>query len=355
MRFAPGTFLNVYLKQHKVHRNDCGVFSFDAMRLLLLCILLTVIGACGNNERDALLDNPPYAALTDSIRRAPRNADLYYQRGQLLFGNNEFAAAKRDLRSAWTLQPREDIALSLATALRHESNDSAFAFLQSARKKLPQSIALAIGLARGYQDKGQRDAALEICANILTVFPNQLDALQLQADLFEESGRDADALKSLQTAYGYAPFDVELVHRLCFAYAQAGDARVLPITDSLMTLDKQGVHPEPYYFRGVYYEQKGNSTEAIRWLDEAIRHDYNYLDAHMEKGVVQYDQKRYNDALKTFQLALTITPTYADGYYWVGKCLEAQGNKEDARTNYQRAYGLDKTNKQAKEAAERLK
>ncbi|GAB4091280.1 tetratricopeptide repeat protein [Flaviaesturariibacter terrae] len=324
------------------------------MRTLLLCILAGGLAACQHSESDPLLDSAPYAALTDSIRQAPRNADLYYRRGQLLYGSNEFAAAKRDLRQAWSLQPREDIGLSLATALRRESDDSAFVFLQSARHDLPQSLSLAIGLARAYQKKGQPDAALEICDNIVTALPNQLDALLLRAELLSEQGRDAESLQTLETAYRYAPFDVELVHRLCFDYALAGNARVLALTDSLIARDKEGVHAEPYYFKGLYFEKKGNPAEALRWLDAAVQHDYNFIDAHMEKGQILYDAKRYNEALKTFQLALTITPTFADGYYWVGKCLEALGNKEDAKTNYQRAWGLDKSNKEARAAAERL-
>ncbi|RYD54192.1 MAG: tetratricopeptide repeat protein [Sphingobacteriales bacterium] len=324
------------------------------MRVFLFLSVFALLAACNNNERDPLLDAGPYAALSDSIRRQPRNADHYYRRGQLLFTNGEFAVAKRDLRQAWSLQPREDIGLSLATALRRESDDSAFVFLQKAREELPESLALAIGLARGYQQKGQAPAALEICDNILKVLPNQLDALLLKADLLEETGRDNEALQTLEQAYSYAPFDVELVHRVGFAYAMAGNDRVLPLIDSLIQLDKEGLHAEPYYFRGLYYEKKGNNIEAIRWLDEAVRHDYNFLDAHMEKGQILYGMKRYNDALQTFQLALTITPTFADGYYWVARCLEAMGNKDDARTNYQRAYGLDKTNNDAKAAAERL-
>ncbi|RYY62156.1 MAG: tetratricopeptide repeat protein [Chitinophagaceae bacterium] len=324
------------------------------MRVLLFPLLSALLFACNDKERDPLLDSTPYAALSDSIRLAPRQADLYYRRGQLLFGNEEYAAAKRDLRTAWTLQPREDIGLSLATALRRESEDSAFVFLQSARRALPQSLALAIGLARGYQKKNRPADALELCDNILKAYPNQLDALVLKSELLEGAGRSAEALQTLETAYRYAPNDPDLAHRLGFGLAQAGDARTLPLTDSLIARDREGIRAEPYYFKGLYYEAKGNSAEAIRWLNEAIRHDYNFLDAHMEKGTILYEGKRYSEALQVFQLALTITPTYADGYYWVGKCLEALGNREDAKTNYQRAYGLDKSNGEAKAAAERL-
>ncbi|MDP9230026.1 MAG: tetratricopeptide repeat protein, partial [Bacteroidota bacterium] len=86
----------------------------------------------------------------------------------------------------------------------------------------------------------------------------------------------------------------------------------------------------------------------------AIQHDYNFLDAHLDKGTIFYDEKKYNEALKTFQLVATISPTNADAYFWMAKCQEALNQKEEAKLNYQRAYGLDKSLTEAKEAADKL-
>ena len=74
----------------------------------------------------------------------------------------------------------------------------------------------------------------------------------------------------------------------------------------------------------------------------------------MDKGRILYEQKKYNDAAAVFQLALKVSATYADAYYWLGKCQEEMGKKEEARLNYQRAYGLDKSLTEAKKAAENL-
>jgi TolA-binding protein len=75
----------------------------------------------------------------------------------------------------------------------------------------------------------------------------------------------------------------------------------------------------------------------------------------MDKGRTLFDLKKYPDAEKVFQLVLKISSTYADAYYWLGKCQESLGQKEDAKLNYERAYGLDKSLTEAKEAADRLK
>ena len=65
-------------------------------------------------------------------------------------------------------------------------------------------------------------------------------------------------------------------------------------------------------------------------------------------------RKKFNEALKTFQLVNTISATFPDAYFWMAKCEEALGQKEEAKLNYQRAYGLDKTFTEAKEAADKI-
>ena len=116
----------------------------------------------------------------------------------------------------------------------------------------------------------------------------------------------------------------------------------------------EGNHAEPYYFKGIYHYNTGNNREALRYFDEAIRHNYNFIDAHMSKGVVYYDQKQYAEALNTFRLATTVSPTYAPSYFWLGKTQEAMGKKAEAKLDYQRAYGLDKNFTEARRAAEAL-
>jgi tetratricopeptide (TPR) repeat protein len=338
---AEGTLLFLALSMHKM---------ISALFLLSLSLL-----SCNSDENDTLLSAPPYDKLTDSIKDFPKDAELYYKRGRLLFGNEQLSSAEADLKKAWTLQPREEYGLSLTTVLKQKGVDSAIQFLRNdALKKLPESISFRIALARGYQQKKQWDEAMKICTEITDRFPGQLDALMLQAELLKDQGRDPEAMVILEKAYAYAPGDVELAHTLAFDYAQAKNPKVLRLADSLIKVDPRQRHAEPYYFKGLYFENIGKPQEAIKYFDEATRHDYYFLDAYMDKGSVLYDAKNYSAALKTFQLAATITPTYADAYFWMGKTQEAMGNKPEAKLNYQRAYGLDKELKEAKESADRL-
>ncbi|RPD44802.1 tetratricopeptide repeat protein [Paracnuella aquatica] len=324
------------------------------MKPIFFCSMIMLLAACSNSGQHSILQQPPYAAFTDSIASEPNRADLYYRRGQLLLQDEQSALAEQDFRQAWTLQPNEDHAIGVARYLIARNTDSAVQFLEKAVQQVPQSLVLQVSLARGYQKQQQPDKALAVCNRIIDAYPNQLDALQLKADILTAQEKPAEALATLEQAHHYAPFDPELAHNLAFAYAEAKNSKVLALTDSLIRADSAQRHAEPYYFKGVYFSNTGNSSAALQQFDEAIRRDYNYLDAHMEKGVLLYNGKQYGAAQKAFELALTISPSYADAHLWLGKTAEAQGRKAEAKNHYTSAYSLDKSLREAKEAAERL-
>ncbi|HWJ26263.1 MAG TPA: tetratricopeptide repeat protein [Flavisolibacter sp.] len=324
--------------------------------IYLLVISAVLIASCNNDESaaDPLLSQQPYAPLTDSIKQFPNNATLYYRRGGLLYSNNQMAEAQHDIRTAWKLDPKEEYALSLTTILRSSNIDSAIVFIQEALKKIPNSIALQIGLARGYQQKGQADKALTIVNNILAQYPNQLDALGVKSDLLKSENKKDEALTTMEKAYKYAPNDKELSYDLAYDYATAKNPKALSLSDSLIKKDSSETVARAYYVKATYYANTGHYDDAIKNYDASITHDYNFLDSYLDKGHLLYNQKKYDAAVKVFQLALRVSPTTADFYYWLAKTQEAMGNKADAKLNYQRAYGLDKTMTEAKEGADKL-
>jgi len=319
-----------------------------------LFVSLLILLSCNDEKSFDPLNEPPYKGLTDSIRKEPSNADLYYRRGQLLYSNDQQVVAERDIRKAWTIQPNERYALSLATILKEKATDSAILFLREAAKKSNSSLPLQLELANLYQEKGEGDSALKISAAILQNYPNSLDALMIQAQVLKEKNSGAESQKILERANILAPSDVEVIHSLAFSYAESGNPKALKIADSLIALDLQKVHAEPYYFKGVYFSNSGKPSEAVKQYDLAIQRNYNFIEAYINKGIVYYDQKNWKEAAKVFSLATTVAPTEPGPYYWLGKTEEAMGEKGEAKLDYQRAYGLDKTFIEAKQAADRL-
>ena len=336
-------------------------FSFVQMSLRSFigatCILF-VITSCNNSNDSSpyeeMLSRPPYANLTDSIRQNSSDANLYYRRGMLLYKNNNNPPALADLRIAWSLTKKEQYAVAISNILL-DKPDSAVLFLRDALKMLPQSIPLHINLIQAYADDQKTNDALVICDKVLQQHPGEVAVLMMKADLLEQTNDTSGSILTLQQAYRFAPSNQDLCYNLAFKFAQSKNPKVLALCDSLLHNDTIEKKAEPWYFKGIYYSNINEKAKALENFNKAIQSDYSFLDAYMDKGQVLYDQKKYADAVGVFQLALKVSATYADAYYWLGKCQEALGQKEDAKLNYQRAYGLDKSLTEAKEAAESLK
>jgi tetratricopeptide (TPR) repeat protein len=333
--------------------------AINLRAIVVLVVLLVFIGACNDHEQTSpyadLLSRPPYANLTDSIHQTPSNADLYYRRAMLLAKNNNNPPALADLSKAWSLNKKESYAMAISNIIIDSKPDSAISFLQEALKVLPASIPLNMNLAQAYAGEQKFDNALIICNTILDKHPDQPAVLMMKSDLLDQKNDSVGSLKALEQAYQFAPFNEDLCYNLAFKYAQAKNPKALMLCDSLLRFDTAERKGEPYYFKGVYFANMNNIPQALSYFDKAIEFDYTFLDAYMEKGKIFYDKKKYDEAAKIFQLALSVSATYADGYYWLGKCQEALGQKEEAKLNYERAYGLDKSLTDAKDAANKLK
>lgn len=328
---------------------------WEFLRLVVLFVLINGCnGGDGSSPYDELLTHPPYSKLTDSIHQNPSDPDLYYRRGMLLFKNNNNPPALADFKNAWALNKKEIYAVNISNILVEEKPDSAIEFLQEALRTLPASIPLDINLIQAYADGQKTEEALTICNSVLEHHPEQVGVLMIKSDLLDQKNDSAGSLKTLEQAYLFAPANEDLCYNLAFKYAQDKNSKALLLCDSLLRSDTITKKGEPYYFKGVYYSNINDKTKALDYFNRAIQNDYNFLDAYMDKGRILFDEKKYKDAVNVFQLALKVSATYADAYYWLGKCQEALGQKDDAKLNYQRAFGLDKSLTEAKEAADKL-
>jgi tetratricopeptide (TPR) repeat protein len=328
------------------------------MKLFVFSFLILLLLGCNNkssSQYDEILSQPLFSSITDSIRKEPGRDDLYFRRAVLLNKNNLPEPALADFRKAWSLAKEESYAVGVSNILLEKKPDSAIGFLNEAIKEIPNSLFLQISLARSYDALGKTDEALKVCDAMLEKEPGQVNALILKADLLEKKGDIPGMIASLEKAYSIIPFNREISNKLAYQYAETKNAKALPIADSLISKDSLDIHAEPYYIKGMYYSNINNKSKAIQLFDATIKRDHRYLNAYIEKGKILFDQKKTNDALKIFQLANTITPSFPDAWYWIGRCQEILGDKAEAKQSYEKAYELDNTFTEAKEAAEKVK
>ncbi|HEX8333020.1 MAG TPA: tetratricopeptide repeat protein [Segetibacter sp.] len=226
--------------------------------------------------------------------------------------------------------------------------------LQNRVKQSPDSASLRMQLINALDSLGMYKEAIAQTDSMILRDSLNNGLWFAKAQLLESNKDTAAAIQSYRRAIAIYP-SIESQLSLANLYAETMEPKALLI---VQTVSRMGLGREMDancdFIAGVYNSRTGNHQQAIMLFDRAINNNYQLMEAYMEKGFVFYDTKKYTEALKVFQTAITVNNMYADAYYWQAKCYEALGNKDEALINYQRALGLDKELKEARDAIERL-
>jgi tetratricopeptide (TPR) repeat protein len=322
-----------------------------------------LMAACNGHDKKAreeaasILQKPPYAALTDSLSRSGKDekAGLYYRRGELLSRNDLHELAAADFQKAWELHPDEATGLRYASTLTIVSRlQDAIRLLRECQKKFPGNPSFSNMLGDLYQQAGQTRAALQLYNDMLKADSLDFEAWYEKGLLLEKMQDTASALQALRKAYTLQPvntYALELAH----LYAENRNSAAIDLCDAVLRKDSTHELIDPLFIKGIYYSNIGANKQAITQFDSCIRRDWKFTDAYLEKGIVLFHEKKYNEASEVFQMTVKVSNTYPDGYYWLGRCYEATGQKEEAIVFYQRALALDKDFTEARQAIQRLK
>jgi tetratricopeptide (TPR) repeat protein len=325
---------------------------------LSVAIAGLLVTGCNNqadkkNDAAAALHHQPYAPLTDSLDQAKGDpAGLYYRRAELLSHNNLHELAAIDFRRSWELKPDETTGFRYAATLGIIGQaDRAVMLLKDCQRRFPDNPAFPSMLGELYQQSGRIQEAIAIYHDILTKDSSDFEAWYEKGLLLEKAKDTAGAISALGNAWRLQPtntYGLELAHM----YAENRNPAALTICDQILGKDSAHELLDPLFIKGIYYSNMTQYKKAITQFDSCIRRDWKFTDAYLEKGIALYEQKQYDSAMNTFLMTIKVSNTYPDGYYWVGRCYEATGQKDQAILYYRQAIGLDKD---FAEAADRIK
>ncbi|HYF31191.1 MAG TPA: tetratricopeptide repeat protein [Chitinophagaceae bacterium] len=320
-----------------------------------LVAILLFAGCTTDQAPNEILNKPPYAGVTDSIKRFPDNTELLLIRGNRLSQNNQHELAYQDYRRAWRRDSSEMAGmLFVSNLLMLNRPQEALELLESAVRKFPENPEFRRRLSEAYMANGKSDEALAQYDDLLRVDSSNFETWYEKGLLLMNMGDSAGAIDALARSYALQPLTMNGV-ALANLYAETRNPLALQIADELMRKDTLMESLDPIYIKGVYYSNTRQYAQALEQFEQCIRADWKFTDAYIEKGIILYEQKNIDEALQTFKLASTVSSANPDAYYWQGRCYEMAGKKEDAMDNYIRAYSLDKTFTQAKDAIERLR
>lgn len=304
---------------------------------------------------DKLLSAAPYAGLTDSIGRFPNDPRLYAQRGLLLSQNDHHELATADYKKAWDLDPVEPMAIEYVNNLMLVNKPrEAIAFLKECIANWPQSVDLHRRLSEIYEQTGQHSKAISLYDEILQTDSLNFEAWYNKGILLSRLKDTAGAIDALERSYAAQPVYYNGITLAGF-YATMRNPKTPALCDELIAKDMNGEYPDAHFIKGLYYSYIKKYDSANVLFDTCIRRDWRFSDAHVEKAVIQFEKKNYDEALKILRVALTVNNINPDTYYWIGRCNEATGKKDMALEFYERALAIDPEYEEAREAMKKLR
>jgi tetratricopeptide (TPR) repeat protein len=307
------------------------------------------------DDPEAILARLPFAPITDSLRKFPENAELYFRRAEMLSKNDFHEIALDDYKKSWSLSPIEETGLRYASELSISGRPADVVLLtQQAISIFPSNREFKRLLGDALVQSGRIKEALHLYQILIDRDSADFEAWYEMGLLYEQAKDTALAINALRKSYAIQPLDtyaLELAH----IYAETSNPAALKICDQIIRNDSTRQWVDPFFIEGIYYSNKQQYTSALAQFDSCIRRDWKFTDAYIEKGIAYFKLKNFKLALNTFLMAASVSNTSPDAYYWSGRCYEAIANKEDAILNYERAIALDRNFTEAIVALKRIK
>ncbi len=159
--------------------------------------------------------------------------------------------------------------------------------------------ALGAALAR----RGETGRAVEIMEKLAREHPEYAEAYPLLADLYQDRGEIALALRAYARAIETAIPDALLLSRYAILLSEQGDhAGALAILERGKSLEGAGCRLDST--RGFVLEGAGREPEALGLFKEIIGRDPGCHAAWENLGLLQMHQGRWEQAARTFEEAL---------------------------------------------------
>jgi predicted O-linked N-acetylglucosamine transferase (SPINDLY family) len=171
-------------------------------------------------------------------------------------------------------------------------------------------------------------------------FPQHWIGWKMLGVVFQQLGRDADALLPMRKTVSLAPGDAEAHNNLGVILQNMG--RLEEAEASYRSALK--INPGYAHAHG----NLGATLQALRRLDEAessyrraIKIKPDYAKAHCNLGSILQEFGRMDEAEASYLRALQINANDADAHYFLGNMLRGQGRSQEAEKCYRQALKIN--------------
>jgi len=329
-------------------------------RLFPIVLYMLLLAACKNkqggtdNNNDPVFKLPAIKNITEQINAEPKNAALYFERGNLLHKVEKDSLALSDYKKAGSLDSTKAEYFSAIGDLMFEHKDisGSVPWIQKAIKLNPDDIKAHLKMAKMFlfikdYEKGFSEVNIVLRHDVYNP-----EAYFLKGMMYKEMKDSSKAISSFLTSVQVDPDYRASIIQLGQLYAMQKNPIALKYYDNAFKLDTTDVFP--LYAKGVFYKDNNDYEKAKAAYKDAIIRDPQYADAYFNMGWVLIQQDSLEKAKHQYDYVTKIEPNNAVAYYNRGLCSEMMHNKQDAINDYKQALVFNSKYQDAMDGIKRL-
>jgi tetratricopeptide (TPR) repeat protein len=291
-------------------------------------------------------------ACSALIRRNPRDAQSYAQRGLAYTGKEDFDRSITDYNEAIALKPGE-AAFYLGRCAAYVNRGDAFgresdfdlAIVdcdEGLRRGGSNAVLISIAYAQrgaAYAGKGDRDRAIADLDQAVRRNSREGTLYAMRAVAYGNNGDYDRSMRDIDDAIGRSPREARFhafrgaVHAL-----QGNFERAVTATDTAVNLNAKDHFVQS--LAGFVQFLRSDYDRAIAGLTEAIRLKRDFAPAYASRGYAYHKQGNLERALADLNEALRLNPTDPLAHVYRGEVYEARGERNKAIEDYLRGLSL---------------
>jgi tetratricopeptide (TPR) repeat protein len=235
-------------------------------------------------------------------------ADLHVYSAMIHLKARQTESALEEIRKAMKINPRSPRVLYTLGLILESQGD-----LENARKAFDRSVEFGHyflkgheALARVLKNLGEVEAAADHMKRAVSISPKNVERQLDYGNLLAKTGHKEEMQKVMKNVLKLADANrIDIILRV-----------------------------------GETYLETGLAEEAQGLFSEVLKSDPNAIHVYNKMGIALRRQKKFNEAVENYLLALQMDPENENLYYNLGRAYYEAGDKEKAISAMNRALGI---------------
>lgn len=325
---------------------------------MIYIALLALIMSCVSEPKqsyaidESAMDDA--TALSKQIAKDTLADELYYQRAQYYYGEENYDGAIIDLVKAINIDSSHYQYYHLLTdaCLDYYRSKEAVMTMERCVELFPDNRPSLLKLSEVYLILKQYDESQDVVNRLLSRDQQDSEAFFMLGMNFRAKGEIEKATRAFQTATEIEPELVDAWIILGQLYEEKGDPLAEDYYDAAANVNPENI--AALHTKAFYLQNNNRIIDAIDLYRKISTIDKNYTDAYLNCGILYMNLDSISLAYEQFDIMVKTKLDSPIAYYYRGKTQEALGNLTAAKSDYTTALSLNPKYTKAQKALEAL-